>query len=603
MPSKKDKTSLKAFWKAVERRLGTASADELRTILRAMAQEIPPTERQVFLAKLEPKQELAVSVERLLRQDRLLADIDDWMSDVKAKMKHADDWEEADYYGWDGYYDDEDSLGPYKEFVEAVSSLLSRTRAAFARGNLPLARAAFEKLFGEALQLEDDYGRGVRADDLPNVDVLEERARYLRAIHETEPPSQRPQVLFEQMQQAQSWLAQPRPMLNDIIEISPKPLPDQGRFLSDWIALLRKQRGKDADAWLREAIRLASGTPGLEELARAEGKQRPRAYLDWVVALEEEKKPEAVIAAAQLAFQVLPARLPIRAAIADHLCAAAMELDQTESVRSGRWQAFIAKPTLARLLDLCDNAPTRDERINLMQQAAQEIRRYLAHPPRPSDLDLVWDTDDEEGSSRDSDSVEQPAWIDKSVLAHAYLFAGEWEQAHQLAAREKVLGWSESENPQGLVMPYFLVLLSRKPARALPRNLARVWQQALENSIGWEYGDESGQEENRLLKRLERAYGEVISSVDLDLDQQGKFLAWCLDVAKRRVNAIVGDQHRGSYGKAATLIAACAEVLRLQGNNEEARALLDQVRNRFPRHRAFQSELDAALPQKKLGRR
>jgi hypothetical protein len=44
---------LKAFWATVEARLAACSADELRAILRAMANETPPTGRQAFLARLE----------------------------------------------------------------------------------------------------------------------------------------------------------------------------------------------------------------------------------------------------------------------------------------------------------------------------------------------------------------------------------------------------------------------------------------------------------------------------------------------------------------------------------------------------------------------
>jgi len=61
------------------------------------------------------------------------------------------------------------------------------------------------------------------------------------------------------------------------------------------------------------------------------------------------------------------------------------------------------------------------------------------------------------------------------------------------------------------------------------------------------------------------------------------------------VNAIVGHQHRGSYAKAAVLLAACAEVLRLREKPAEADALVDRVRRRFHRHLAFQRELNAAL--------
>jgi len=72
-------------------------------------------------------------------------------------------------------------------------------------------------------------------------------------------------------------------------------------------------------------------------------------------------------------------------------------------------------------------------------------------------------------------------------------------------------------------------------------------------------------------------------------------LAWSLDVTKQRLNAIVSNQHRGSYDKAAVLLAACAETLRLRENGGEANALLDDAPQRFPRHRAFQAEVKAAV--------
>ena len=219
-----EKMSLKSFWEAVEKRLAAYSADELRAILRAMAQETPPTGRQAFLARLKPMAETAAAVQQALLQEELLADIADLTHELEAEMEQADYWEER--YGWDEYYDEEDSLGPYEDFVESLIDLFDRTDAAFDYGNLALARAAYQKLFA-VFNLEDDYGRGVSTEDLQSVDVGEARARYLRAVYETEPPAQRPQALFEQMHQVQSWLAISRPTLEDVIQISPKPLPDQ----------------------------------------------------------------------------------------------------------------------------------------------------------------------------------------------------------------------------------------------------------------------------------------------------------------------------------------------------------------------------------------
>jgi hypothetical protein len=579
-----ERVSVKAFWEAVEQRLAECSPDELRAILRAMAQETSAGERQRFLDQLQLVEEATPAAQGALQQEELLADIDDFLHEFHAAMKRADDWEER--YEW-GRYDEEDSLGPYAEFVGPLAGLFDQIEATFDYGNLTLARAAYEKLFG-VFGLEDDYGRGIGAEDLESVDMAEARSRYLRAVYEAEPSNRRPQVLFVQMRQAQGWLSSPRPTLEDVIQISPRPLPDQVQFLSDWIAFLRKQTGRDADTWLREATRLSQGTPGLEELARAEGKQRPRAYLDWFAALEREGKHREMLAAAQEALQSLPGQLPIRAAVADYLCAAATRLKDAEALRAGRWEAFVAKPTLVRLLDLWDVAPTREERTWQMQQAAQRVKDYLARSPRG--LMEAWE-----------DDLERPGWSDKSVLAHAYLLAEDWDAAHQLAADEPVLGWSGSGNAQGLVVSCFLVGMSGKLPGQLSPNLTQLWQWGLQNSIGFAFGGGADQAEASLAQQLERIYAECLPrGMLLSHDKQVEFLSWCLEVARLRVNAIVSNQHRGSYDKAAVLMIGCAEMLRLWGRDQEAAAMLEDVSRSFPRHRAFQAELKAAV--QRMGR-
>jgi hypothetical protein len=571
-----EKMSLKAFWEAVEERLAACSADELRAILRAMAGETPPTGRRAFLEKLERIEGTPVAAQQALQQEDLLADIEDLAQELKEAMEGAEGWEER--YEW-GEYDDEDSLGPYEEFVEPLVELFDRAEAAFDYGNPSLAREAYQRLF-QMLTLEDDYGRGVGPSDLTGVDAGEARARYLRAVYETEPPERRPQVLFEQMHQMRSGLTRPRPALDDLVQISPRPLPDREPFLADWIAFLRTQSGSEADAWLREAVRLSQGTPGLEALARAEGQARPRAYLDWFTALEEEGRGQEVLLAAQEALRALPAKLPIRAAIADHLCAAAARLNEAEALRAGRWEAFLARPTLSRLLDLRDAVPAGRERMTQMRQAVQHVQDYFAHPPSRQG-EAWWGMDD----------LERPAWIDKSVLAHACLLAEKFDAAHQLAADGQVLGWSNSSNPQGLVMSFFMVLLSGRAPGALPPNLEQLWRWRLDYSTGfW-----SGMAKDPVRKRLEQAYAEQLAVASLSGERQESVLSWCLDVARQRANAIVGGQHRKSYNKAAVLTVACAEVLRLRGNAKGADSLVGEIRDRFPRHRAFQAELRTAL--------
>lgn len=577
--SRGEKLSLKAFWEAVEQRLAACSAEELRAILRAMAQERLPSERQAFLDQLQPEAATGARGQEVAGQEELLADIADLADELRADMEGAEAWEER--YGWDED-EEEDSLGSYVEFVEPLTALFERAEAAFEYGDFRLARAAYHKLF-ELLALEDDYGRGVRAEHLTDVEVGEALARYLRAVYDTEALTHRPQALFEQMQLTHSWVSRPQSMLDDVIQISPQPLPDSEQFFPDWIAFLHTQPGSDADTWLREAIRLSQGTQGLAALARAEGMQRPRVYVDWCAALEGEGKHREVLAAAQEALRTLPEQLPIRAAVADYLCAAAMRLHDMEALRAGRWEAFVAQPTLTRLLDVWETTPPGPERTHWMHQAAQYEQNVLAHPPRQQALE-AWE-----------DDIERPVRPDTSVLAHAYLLAADWEAAHQLVSGEQVLGWSSRSSAQGLVVSCFLVYLSGRLPDSLPSNLTQLWQWGLQDSAGfgaWRGGDTG---ETGLLARLQRAYVECLPIVSLSSDTPAAMLAWCLDVTKQRVNAIVSNQHRGSYDRAAVLLAACAETLRLLGNPMEAHALLDETCQRFPRHRAFQTEVNAAV--------
>lgn len=75
--------------------------------------------------------------------------------------------------------------------------------------------------------------------------------------------------------------------------------------------------------------------------------------------------------------------------------------------------------------------------------------------------------------------------------------------------------------------------------------------------------------------------------------------------------AIVSAKHRGAYGRAARLAVACAEAIALARDRERGFAFVIGVRERFPRHHAFRSELDRATsaspylpsPPRRRGRR
>ena len=150
-----DTIPLKRFFEAVEERLSACSADELRSILHAMAQVVAPKDRQGFLEALVPSKEARDVIQSALRQDDLLSEIDDLVAEIRAEMDSAED--AYDRYG--DHWDDEDSLGPYEPFLAPLAELFDRTAGVFDCGNRSLARDAYRKLF-DGLAMEDDYGRG-----------------------------------------------------------------------------------------------------------------------------------------------------------------------------------------------------------------------------------------------------------------------------------------------------------------------------------------------------------------------------------------------------------------------------------------------------------
>jgi hypothetical protein len=363
--------SLKAFTQALEKRLASRSADELRQALILIGQGTPPAERRAFLDQLKAPTGRAISPRTKARSDELLADIDDCIDDIQEFQEAAGEWE--DEYAWrDGYYDDEDSLGPYRRFVEPLTELFRRAQRAFSRGDLLLAREAYAKLFTGALQLDDSYGRGVRAEDLEDLDIREHRARYLRAIYETETPRGRPGMVLAAMAPSPIWTESDPPRLADLIEISSKPLPDWDRFLRSLKRFWRRSldAAVDVDEW--PATRRGNGKQRklLEhiyagELARWRWqKGEPETLLAWCLAVAKKRVAAIVGGQHRRDYDMAAA-----------LSAACMEVLQI------RGQAEAGRKLLD---DLYARYPRHRAFLSEVDQAAGRTRRhYIGHQLKP----------------------------------------------------------------------------------------------------------------------------------------------------------------------------------------------------------------------------
>ena len=568
----RQKLSLKKFSETVETFLSQSAKSQLQEVIRRWAADTEPTERHAFLSRLTEKQSTPMA--DVSRNVSLLQDIDDILVEVENMATEEPDWELYEQ-------DDEDSLGGFERFVEPLTVLFDRTEAAFDDGDFSAARMAYEKLFS-SFAIESDYGQGVRPHDLPEINFEEVRARYLRATYLDTPLADRVASLLEAMTLGTATdFGMERPGLRDLVNNAVTPLPEFDEFLPRWIEVVKQKDGPQYDAWLREAVVLKDGVAGIENLALTEGKLRPRAFLDWISELFQNKRHEDAVKAAEVSLERLPRDLPIRAAIADHMVACAQDLKLPAAEARGRWITFETKPSLEKLIALFESAKG-PERTKLMRRAADVISNHQSTQHK-YERDKSWERD----------FVESPASVDNSLLAHAYLLAGLMEKALTLAKSGKTLGWSGNDNAQPLCVAYGLVHGTQLAPQDVPPRLRSLWVSAAHRIYTWSdsYFELETKEKRTIAQQIDDAYKHSMECHPLSPE----FAEWCFKAAEARVNAIVSNNHRRAYDRAALLTVASYETMLAIQNEKEAKNFVNRIRDRFPRHSAFQRELQALL--------
>jgi hypothetical protein len=212
-----------------------------------------------------------------------------------------------------------------------------------------------------------------------------------------------------------------------------------------------------------------------------------------------------------------------------------------------------------------------------MHKAAESLKTYEQRMQAFSKKE-AWSTDD----------LESPSNPTLSLLMHTYLFAGNLINAFLLAQQGAPLGWSSYNNPQPLFVAFCLAKATGQPLHALPKSLKTLVVQVLSNSKGtWMYDETHGE----LLSNLEMIYAELLTQTR---SIPNEMFDWCLKIAEQRISGIVSNQHRGAYDRAALLTAACTESMKLT-KSIDASLFFNKIKNKFPRHSAFQIELKQVM--------
>jgi hypothetical protein len=563
---------LKEFLTVLEARLAAMPVAQLRAVLIEHAERLPARDRATFLA-IFPATAAAPGGSGLAApdSDALLADIDAFVEQVRSGA-YFEGW------GWDDDLHEERAWGD-ESWAGEMDDLFASAADAFLAGDMDLASNAYGQLL-DAFRLDEEAGTFCgpgSPSDMVDTDVTEAVARCLRAVYETTPRPERAGVVHRRYTDL-SHLA-PALDLRAIADTRRGDLPDLEHFLPGWIEVLTEHTGgfwaRDRQRLLTEATVWHAGTDGLSTVARRPGGHQPSAYLDWIDALTRDGRLADAAAAAREALAVTGFPGERAADAADRLATLTDRLGDPGGALDASRTAWRTHPTRPRLLALVAAAQTAGE---LAATLDAEAGIAGTEPDR--------------------------------LTCELLLLAGRVDAAAGRLGASDPLGWSSPTHPGPVVWPYLLIATA--PAAVdktmhLGRLFAAIdtadrWYSGHAGSLGLDPADDTADTDGPdtgstpLTALLTHRSGEHPATPA----QRQHWLTTARDAADRRIDAVVGNKHRGAYQRVAVLAVAYAEALTLAGDPSRATAYITGVRDRYPRHVAFRTELDRATRESPL---
>jgi hypothetical protein len=177
--------ALAPFLQRLHDRIDALGAEQLREMIAAHAATLDPAARIEFLEVFD----------RDRRGDAEPGD-DSLPADITDLVERLREGEYFDGWGWDDDLRDERAWGD-GSWVDEMDDLFACAGQAFVAGELVLARDAYRGLF-DALLLDEEVGTfsgPAAAPDMLGVDLVEAKARALRALYETTDPHGRGDAL------------------------------------------------------------------------------------------------------------------------------------------------------------------------------------------------------------------------------------------------------------------------------------------------------------------------------------------------------------------------------------------------------------------------
>lgn len=563
--------NLQPFLSDVDKLLDSLPHDELKGRLRAHARTLSADQRSEFLSVLSTPAGAALQMIDVTTDgtdgESLLTAIDEF-TDTLASMAYVDRW------GWDPDISDERNFAD-ESWVGEMDALFERAAVAYLAGDYELATKAYHRLF-EAFHLADEgvFSGPIALEEMVDTDLAEAKARYLNALYRTSLPNERAEAILDTIERL-IFIGTSNLSLRDIVEAGEGPLPEFDPFLSQWIETLERKE-PEGRVWqrrvstlLQEAVEWRGGIEGLREMAKKRGNIDSTLYVSLVERYKERGDLQNATVFAQEGMDRAE-DIHGKAELGDMLFHLARQLGDDELALDAAKCVWRTDPSWVRL-GMVYSAADKMGCIGavLMEEAEWVIQSStFCHSGEPVG----------------------PFGFSQDLQCALHLLNGDIDRAVKAFQTAREVGWSYRGHCANVVLPYLLLAGAAQRELTSGSLIAEVWDELPCDYGGdWEVQRDLPDAQALILSAI------TVSECALDRSQREKLLKVAEDKVVERVRTIVDNKHRGAYHRAAKVVVALTEARVLAGEPAKGTDFVEKIRRAYPRHSAFQRELNDAI--------
>ena len=520
------------FLENLKQNLVDATADELVDFVVYVAKLLPSELYHDALAWFQ--QDISVDKEAKTETADLFAEIERLSSEI----------EEGGYeFHWDfdnyGYYDygddaDGDELVDVNGLGREITKLIPQIMKVAQNEQYEEAYQLFSQLF--SLSVSNDYGDDIDIEqlfdrNLIRLDYHEVLNIYAYVVLVSKRGKERAKILYEIIDNSNF-------KIEAVLKSGTTSIGDETEFYQEWIEYLcdleiDKYWVKNRDNLLIDALTSSGGINALRSFVAEHGMKHANVVFKLLQADIQNENFFQAVETIKKGFNEINGIDDNKTKLADYLIAIARKSNDELLLKEGIIEGF---------------------KSSLQLEYYGEIHAW-------QDVDLIREM---------LDYLE--VHVGKSDFHYfcIHFLNGNHELIWNECVKDTMsLGWSHSL--KGFIFPLLLVAITKDELGILTTDMVNY--------------------RGNQLRYVQFAELLTNSKLVLTDSQNQEYSKWCENQIGLRVDAIVTNQHRGAYDRAAKLIVAMGEILMTNYNEQTGMNYILKFKQTYPRHNSFQKSL------------